>query len=342
MRALAALAGVLSAVAACTSGGGGAATGTPSPAAGPVSTEPTMQPPDIVDLTVYFRAGEGSSAYLVPVRREARIDDDLPRTALQLLLAGPKDTDGHDVAAPLPSATRVLDLRVADGTATVNLSGEVITHAEEANPSPEHEALALAAIVGTLTEFPAIERVRLLVEGRQTGSYDGVDVGRFWGGWGLPEVLVRDDSILSPPADGEGVPALEQFSTQPQALGADTSQPVAVTSVRIRDRTTYLRVVVELENVADPDAPAAVPPAQAYPAGADVVLELAGVAGYDADFAPGQRVEIDDPAVHGITVDDVEGRVRIVVASRDARQFLLHNLSSPTRVVLDVTKSTAR
>lgn len=323
----------LLAVAGCTAGPEASVTATPA------SVEPTMQPDDLVDLTVYFRSGEGSTAYLVAVTREAAISDDLPRQAISMLIAGPEEGDG-DLSAALPGSTRVLDLDVTDGTAHLDLSHEVISAADDVNPSPEHEALALAAIVGTLTEFPAIEQVRLSVEGRQTGWRTGVNVGRFWGGWGLPEVLVRDESVLSEPPEGDGVPDLALFSAEPQELGAPPADPVGVRSVRVRDRATYLRVIVELATVGDADASASIPETRAYADGGHVVLEVDGIAAYEADFEPGQRVEVDDPAFLGVSVDDTDrdDQARIVVQPKDAQDFWLHDLSSPTRIVLDVRK----
>lgn len=311
-----------------------------SPTEGPVMASPTMQPDDVVDLTVYYRSGDGDEAYLVPVTKETSIDGDLPRTALELLIAGPGEGDSSELAAPLPTSTEVRDLRVEDGTAHVDLSREVITDAESANPSPQHEALALAAIVGTLAELPAITQVRLSVDGVSTGEHDGVDVGAFWGGWGLPEVLVPDDSVMSEPVEGEGVPDLMRFGDEPQEIGATTDDAVAVTSVRIRDRTTYLRVVVELEHADETDASPGVPPARARIKDGRLVLDIADVSHYDADFAPGQRLELDDPPFEGVTVEETEddGLVRIVVLPVEDRTFWLHTLSSPTRIVLDVRK----
>lgn len=305
----------------------------------PVRAEPTMQPDDMVDLTVYFRTGEGDEAFLAPVTRETGIDEDLPRRAIELLIAGPSKDDGRDLAAPLPPSTQVRQLRIDGDIAHLDLSHHVITDSEDVNPSPENEALALAAIAGTLAEFPVIEQVRLSVEGAQTGMRDGVDIGAFWGGWGLPEVLVPDDSLLTQPAEGEGLPDLERFTREAQEVGSSTDARLGVTRVRPRDRTTYLRIVVEVEDLADPDSAAAIPPARAHPAGGTVVLEIEGIAQYDADFSPGQRIELEGPAFDGVEVEtDDAGRVRIIVSHGEARDFLLHTLSSPTRLVLDVKK----
>ncbi|MEX0657534.1 MAG: GerMN domain-containing protein [Egibacteraceae bacterium] len=332
LAALAALAAVL-VLAACSRGG-------TEPLADPISVEPTMQPADMVDLTVYFRSGEGSSAFLVPVTIETEITDDLPLAAVHYLIAGPRGEDESGLSAALPPETQVLDLFVAEGTAHLDLSREVISRAAGVNPSDEHEALALAAIAGTLTEFPTIEQVRLSVEGHQTGSRRGLDVGAFWGGWGLPEVLVRDESIMVEPGEGDGVPPLDSFSTEDQDIGAPPDQPLAVTRVRVRDRVTYLRVIVELADVGDPDASAAVPPARVREDGGRIVLEIDGIAAYDADLEPGQRVDVEDPAFDGVVVDDTDrpDQVRITVLPTSPRGFWLHDLSSPTRLILDVRK----
>lgn len=335
-RLLLGLLGVLAV--ACTALPSGTPSEPGSSLAEPVTASPTIQPDDVVDLTVYYRSGEGEGAYLVPVTKETSVDDDLPRTALELLLAGPDEEDGRDLAAPLPTSTEVRSLRIDGGTAHVDLSREVITEADSTNP--EHEALGLAALVGTLAELPAIMQVRLSVEGAATGVQDGVDVSAFWGGWGLPEVLVPDDSVMSEPVEGEGVPDLTLFGGKPQEVGTSTEDAVAVTSVRIRDRTTYLRVVLELEHAEDSDASPGVPPARARVDGDRLVLEVDDIAHYDADFAPGQRLELDDPPFEGVSVEETarDGLVRIVVLPAGDREFWLHTLSSPTRIVLDVRK----
>lgn len=332
LAALAVLAAVLI-LGACTRGG-------TEPLAEPLSVEPTMQPADMVDLTVYFRSGEGSSAYLVPVTKETEITDDLPLAAVQHLIAGPRGEDESGLSAALPPETQVLDLLVAEGTAHLDLSREVISRAARVNPTDEHEALALAAIAGTLTEFPTIEQVRLSVEGHQTGSRRGLDVGAFWGGWGLPEVLVRDESSMVEPGEGDGVPPLDSFSTEDQDVGAPPDGPLAVTRVRVRDRVTYLRVIVELADVGDPDASAAVPPARVREDGGRIVLEIDDIAAYDADLEPGQRVEVEGPAFDGVVVEDTDrpDQVRITVLPTSPQEFWLHDLSSPTRVILDVRK----
>jgi germination protein M len=322
---------------------GGCRQGTDPVSAPPAepSPEPTIQPDDRVDLTVYFRNGAGG--HLVPVVREVAVGDDLPRRAMELLLAGPNDeeVESGGMVAPLPTTTRILGFTVDSGTAEVDLSAHVISDAQEVGATPENEVLALAAIVGTLTEFPAIDRVRLAVEGVTSGWRGGVNVGAFWGGWGLPELLVRDETVLGEPSrDADGVPDLALFSGDPQTLGAGNGEPVAIHTVRMRSRTTYLRLAVGITDPEDPDAPGAVPQARARADGNSILVEIDGVTAYTAEVSAGQRLAVDDPAFESLSVEltELPGTVRLRLNLAEARSFVLHRLSSPTRVVLDVKK----
>jgi spore germination protein GerM len=70
---------------------------------------------------------------------------------------------------------KVRSVQVKEGTATADFSSD-ITHM---NVGSMGEALAVAAIVNTLTEFPEVRQVQILVEGRKVESLAGhVDVSR--------------------------------------------------------------------------------------------------------------------------------------------------------------------
>ena len=58
------------------------------------------------------------------------------------------------------------------------------------------EVLALAAIANTLTEIDGIDRVKLLVEGAQSGMAGDRHIEDFWGHVGLPEFLERNESVI--------------------------------------------------------------------------------------------------------------------------------------------------
>ncbi len=297
---------------------------------------PVLQSDEVVDLTVYYRVGSGVNARLEPVVREVPVTEDLPRRALELLLAGP-EPDAADLAAPLPSSTQVLGLTVEGGTARVDLSGDVITDAASVGATPEHEALALAALVDTLTEFTSIEQVEVSVDGQRTE-----EVSAFWGGWGLPEVLVRDESLLrTAQADGDGVVDLARFSAAVQQIGTEDGGKVRVASIRVRERVTHTRIIIELSDAEDADATAAtVPLTRVRLADTDLVLRMADVVAMDGSAAEGVRVEDDTSAVRTARteLDTLGETLRIVLGPAGPSDFWLHTLTNPTRVVLDVKR----
>ncbi len=290
-----------------------------------VVSEAATQPADVVDLTVYFREGTGAAAHLVPVTRQVPVGDDLARTALELLLAGPAPGDPDGLAAAVPTTTRVRDFRVDGDTAFVDLSAAVVADATSVGKRPEHELLALAAVANTLTEFPTIERVRMAVDGEIDGD--------FWGGWGLPRLLTRDTSVIATTTPPPPVPDLGRFSTATQRSGdRPRAVPVRVTSVRAEPHTGYVRVTAALERPAGGDL-TAVPRAVAARRDGRIVLKLRDVAAADLSGPTSRRAE---PGVE-VSLDRAgRSRLRISVAASGRREFWLHTLSEPARVVLDV------
>lgn len=298
----------------------------------------TLVSPDVVGLTVYFRRGAGEGAHLVPITREVSVTDHLPRRALELLLAGPDPDDGSGMAAPLPTSTAVLDFAVDGEVAQIDLSAEVIADRASVGASAAHELLGLAALANTLTEFPEIDEVEVTVEGRRSGTVDGLpttDVGTFWGWWGLPPRLHRDETVIGPSPDGAALPDVARFSATPQSVGsADVS--ARVEAVRGRARATFRRLTVELGDPSGEGEAAAVPTATARRTAGAVVLEVTGVTDVD-DVVTLGSVELDGAPPSELTVDgDLPGTLRLAVTVADRADFWLHTLASPTRVVLDL------
>ena len=306
-----------------------------------LATPPAIQSDSLVDLTVYLRRGEGASAHLVPVVREVPVADDLPRRALELLLEGPTSADAT-LEPPLPPGTEVNELVVSGGVAQVDLSSEVIENAREVGSTPVDELLALGALANTLTEFASIERVKLTVDGS-----DAALVADFWGGWGLPDVLVRDESLVGERAsEGEAVADLGKFSSTDQEVGAADVPPVRVSGIRVREKLTYTRFVLELAPASDvvgEGGDTKVPLVQARRSPSEIALEVGGVA--DLGGPPGERVEegplsVDEerfPTARA-EFDELSGTVRLQLGPARPVPFLLHTLANPTRIVLDVKK----
>lgn len=283
-----------------------------------------------VDLRVYLRAGADADVHLMAVARRTAISADLPRQALELLLAGPLMEDGEDVRAPLPQSTTIQSFAVEGDTAVVDLSAEAITDAHRVEPTPEHELLALAAVANTLTEFPGIDHVRLTVDGAG---------GEFWGGWGIPEVLSRDEGVIGPPRPGDTVPRLDRFTSDPQRIGSGDAGPVAIAGVRTLDRVGFLRLVIELSD-ADGDLPApGVPAVSARLEGERLLVEIDDVLTGAADLPPGGRLSLEQLPFQTLEAEagELPGTARFALAP-GARPFWLHTLTSPTRVVVDVRK----
>jgi hypothetical protein len=304
-----------------------------TPAAVPETASPALQPDDLVDLTLYFRSGEGHDAYLEPVTREVDVDQDLPRRALELLLSGPGvGEEGLD--PPLPTTTHVRDLRVESGVAHVELSPEAVRDAASVGKTADNEALALGALANTLTGFPSIDKVQVTVSGA------GVDSARFWDGWGMPVVLVRDESLIGPSGDGEGLLDLRRFAAGTQETGVKDAEPVEATAVRVRDRLTHVRVTVELAHADGSEHAAKVPPTRGRVSGDELVVVIADVASYVADFGEHQTLDLSVGDVEELRVEHDGGALTLRLRVEDAanRPVWLHALSSPTRVVLDVKK----
>lgn len=145
-------------------------------------------------VTVYLRRSIDTQEWLSPEERTVSGAPDPYRAAMEQLIQGPEP--GSQLYAVLPDTVRVIDIAVADGVCTVDLSAEILTDANQVGVSASGEGLALAAIANTLTEFEDVTRVKLLVEGVQSGMVEGRFVEDFWGHVGLPEYLERNEDVI--------------------------------------------------------------------------------------------------------------------------------------------------
>ena len=117
---------------------------------------------------IVYRAAADGSEYLLP---EQFIVPDNGRTpmenALQNLVGTkPKDAKFDDV---VPIGTKVLGLRVENGVAYADFSRELASRRQ----GSYEEMMLVYAIVNTLTEFPEVQRVQILVEGKKVVSLSG-------------------------------------------------------------------------------------------------------------------------------------------------------------------------
>ncbi|HHW15165.1 MAG TPA: GerMN domain-containing protein, partial [Firmicutes bacterium] len=108
---------------------------------------------------------------------------DLPYLALTELIRGPKP--GSDLRAVLPRETTLNGVKIRGGVAYADF-GSGLTRL---NVGSEGEAMVVAAIVNTLTQFPGVNKVQILINGTRVESLAGhVDVS-------VP--VSRNESVVS-------------------------------------------------------------------------------------------------------------------------------------------------
>lgn len=144
-------------------------------------------------ITVYFSKATQTEIYLVPVKREV-IGKDIYKLALEELIKGPKNPEEGN--AVLPPTTKVISVKRDDDLLIVNLSKEVILDANMVGVSSSTEALALGSIANTLTEFPEIKRIKILIEGKENGEINGRLIEDFWGHIGIRDILIRNETLI--------------------------------------------------------------------------------------------------------------------------------------------------
>lgn len=135
--------------------------------------EKTAQPEvKKISFTVYRPAADGSEKLLA---EKITMDDNgksLPENALIALIERkPADKKMEDI---VPENTRVLSLVLdKNGTAYADFSKEIVKHGQ----GSYNEFILTGAIANTLTEFPEIKRVQILVEGKKVTTLGGhIDV----------------------------------------------------------------------------------------------------------------------------------------------------------------------
>jgi germination protein M len=134
-------------------------------------TQGSNQKTNETEVVVFFLKPAPTNFYLKPVLYRVKNDKDLHIEALEALFAGPSQQS--KLLAIFPQNTKVLGFNVKDGTAFVNLNAS----ATQLNVGSSTEMLAVASIVNTLTKFPDVFRVKLLVEGKEVESLAGhVDI----------------------------------------------------------------------------------------------------------------------------------------------------------------------
>jgi germination protein M len=132
------------------------------------------------EVTLYF--SDESAQYLVPESRKIALTDYPAKLAIEELIKGPENSKLYPT---IPQTTKVNGLYVSDRIAYIDFSSEI----KEDHPGGSTgELLTVYSVVMTLTSFPDIDKVQLLVDGNSGETLVGhVDIT-------IP--LERDDQWL--------------------------------------------------------------------------------------------------------------------------------------------------
>ncbi|MGM0367273.1 MAG: GerMN domain-containing protein [Actinomycetota bacterium] len=143
------------------------------------------------EISLYFAKDIENSFYLVEESRQVSTDK-IYKNSIQELIKGPKQ---EGLVATLPKTVKVNYVNIENHTAVVDFSEEIIT--DQGIPhSSTTENLAIYSIVNTLTQFEEIEEVEITVNGKGSGTIDGMAIEDFWGHIGIAQKFERNEEII--------------------------------------------------------------------------------------------------------------------------------------------------
>lgn len=119
-----------------------------------------------ITIKVYYPNDDGTK--LIAVSRKVTTGQDDPYTAaMRSLLSGTKEKGQTTI---IPKQAKLQSVKVENGTASVSFSKEL---AKNFVGGSTGEEMLVGSIVDTLTEFPEVKRVRILIDGKSIESLSG-------------------------------------------------------------------------------------------------------------------------------------------------------------------------
>jgi germination protein M len=203
--------------------------------AGLVGCQPQIQPvpepvpsdPQVIqtmNVAVYYLKDKNNEMYLVREVHKVEKSVEVAQAALHELISGNPLTSG--AIKVLPTDTKILGIKIENGLATVDFSGEVL----KANVGSTGEALGIASIVNTLTEFPTVQQVQFTVDGKAENGLG------WWGHVGLYEQpFKRNLSSVYEPVIWVIAPIADQTITSPVRIKGNARIFEAMVSYLLRD-----------------------------------------------------------------------------------------------------------
>mgnify|MGYP000929872885 FL=1 len=119
-----------------------------------------------VKVNVYYPRDDGTG--LLPVSRTVKLEkDDKYTAALKSLLTGTKEKGQTNV---IPKKAKLRSVTVKDGVATVDFSKEL---QQNFSGGSTGEEMLIGSIVNTLTDFPEVKKVQILIDGASVETLSG-------------------------------------------------------------------------------------------------------------------------------------------------------------------------
>ena len=119
----------------------------------------------LVNIKVYYP--DENATGLVAVEKSIKDTDNKYQAAVEALMAG---TEKKGLANVFPKKAKLLQVTVSGKVAKVNFSREVQKNFVGGSTGEE---MLVGSVVNTLTEFPEIQKVQILVDGQEVETLSG-------------------------------------------------------------------------------------------------------------------------------------------------------------------------
>lgn len=130
------------------------------------SSKSAGQEAAVTDISVYYP--DVNATGLVAVTKNVKVKgQDKYKAAVEALLAG---TDDKRLTTVFPKKTKLLKVAVSGSTARVDFDKNLAAGFVGGSTGEE---MLVGSLVNTLTEFPEIKKVQILVEGKEIDSLSG-------------------------------------------------------------------------------------------------------------------------------------------------------------------------
>jgi len=126
----------------------------------------SAKPAEKIGIKVYYPDDNGMKL-IAETRTVETTQDGKYKTAMESLLSG---TKAKGVITIIPKKTKLKSVAVKDGIATVDFSEDLVKNFAGGSTGEE---MLVGSIVNTLTEFPEVKSVQILLEGKKVDSLAG-------------------------------------------------------------------------------------------------------------------------------------------------------------------------